>query len=60
MLSASQPKLELYRSIILPVALYGYDVSFVKYGKKQRVWKIEDRMLKGIFGPEKKRRGEMK
>ena len=44
-------KIKIYRSIILPVVLYGYETWSLKLREKRRLRVFENRVLRRIFGP---------
>jgi hypothetical protein len=50
-------KIKIYRTIILPVVLYGYDTWSLTLREERRLRVFENRVLRGIFGP-KRVRGE--
>ena len=45
-------KIKLYRAIILPVDLYGCEAWSHKFREGSRLKVFENRVLRGIFGPE--------
>jgi len=44
-------KIKIYRTIILPVVLYGCETWSLTLREKRRLWVLENRMLRRIFGP---------
>jgi hypothetical protein len=46
-------KARIYKTIILPVVLYGYKTLAVTLRKKHRLKVFENRVLKRIFGPKR-------
>jgi hypothetical protein len=44
-------KMKIYRNIILPVVLYGRETWSLTLGEERRLWVIENRVLRRIFGP---------
>jgi len=46
-------KISIYRAIILPVDLYGFEAWSNKFREESRLEVFENRVLKGIFGPER-------
>jgi hypothetical protein len=46
-------KMKIYRTIILPVVLYGCETWSVSLREKRRLWVFENRMLRIIFGPKR-------
>jgi hypothetical protein len=53
-------KIKIYRSVILPVVLYGYETWTLTLREKQRLKVFEKRVLRTFYGPkrEKPNRGE--
>ena len=47
--------LGIYRTIILPVVLYGCETWSLKLSEEPRLRVFENRVLRGIFGPESDR-----
>jgi len=43
-------KIKIYRSILLPVVLYGYDTCFFTLREERRLRVFENRVLRRIFG----------
>ena len=48
-------KIEIYRTIILPVVLYGYETWSLTLREERRLRLFENRVLKRIFGPKRGR-----
>jgi len=46
-------KIKIYRTIILPVVLYGCETWSLTLREKRRLRMFENRVLRRIFGPEK-------
>jgi hypothetical protein len=46
-------KLKIYRTIILPVVLYGYETWSPTLREEHRLRVFENRVLRGIFGPKR-------
>ena len=44
-------KIKIYKTIILPVVLYGYESWSLKMREKRRPRAFQKRVLKRIFGP---------
>jgi hypothetical protein len=44
-------KIKIYRNIILPVILYGYENWSLTLRKERRLRVFENRVLKRVFGP---------
>jgi hypothetical protein len=44
-------KIRIYKTIILPVVLYGFEIWSLTLGEKQRLKAFENRVLRRIFGP---------
>jgi len=49
-------EIKVHRTIILPVVLYGFLAWSLKLGEEHRLRVLENRVLRGIFGP---KRGEV-
>jgi hypothetical protein len=43
--------IEMYKTIILPFVLYGYENSPLRLRDEQRLRMFEDRALRRVFGP---------
>jgi hypothetical protein len=46
-------EIKIYRTIILPVVLYGCKTWSVTLREEHRLWVFENRVLRGIFGPKR-------
>jgi hypothetical protein len=46
-------KIRIYKTIILPVVLYGYETSSLTLREEHRLRMFENRVLRRIFGPKK-------
>jgi hypothetical protein len=46
-------KIRIYRTIILPVVLYGYETWSLTLKKERRLRVFENRMLRRILGPKR-------
>jgi len=46
-------KIKTYRTIILPVVLYGYETWSLTLREERRLRVFENRVLRRIFGPKK-------
>ena len=46
-------KIKIYRTVILPVVLYGCETWSLTLREERRVRVFENRVLRGIFGPER-------
>jgi hypothetical protein len=46
-------KVKIYKTIILPFVLYGYETLSVKLREEYRLRAFEIRVLRGIFGPKR-------
>jgi hypothetical protein len=46
-------KFKMYRTIILPVVLYGFETWSVTWREKCRLRVLENRVLRRIFGPKR-------
>jgi len=44
-------KIKIYRTIILPVVLYGCETWSLTLREERRLWVFENRVLRRIFGP---------
>jgi hypothetical protein len=45
--------MKIYRTITLPVVLYGCETWFLTLREKHRLWVFENRVLITIFGPKR-------
>jgi hypothetical protein len=52
-LLSKNTKIRVYRTIILPVVLYGCETWSVTLGEEQRLMVFENRVLRRIFGPKR-------
>jgi hypothetical protein len=52
-LLSKNTKIRVYRSIILPVVLYGYETWSLTWREEQRLKVFETRMLRRIYGPKR-------
>jgi hypothetical protein len=52
-LLSKNTKIRVYRSIILPVVLYGCETWSLTLREEQRLRVFENRMLRRIFGPKR-------
>jgi hypothetical protein len=46
-------KVKIYRTIILPVVLYGCETWYLTLREEHRLRVFENRVLRGIFGPKR-------
>jgi len=46
-------KIKIYRTIILPVALYGCETWSLTLEEESRLRVFENRVLRGVFGPKR-------
>jgi hypothetical protein len=46
-------KIRIYKTIILPVVLYGCETWSVTFGEEHRLSVFENCVLRGIFGPKR-------
>jgi hypothetical protein len=46
-------KVKIYKTIILPVVLYGCETWSLTIREEHRLWVFENRVLRGIFGPKR-------
>jgi hypothetical protein len=46
-------KIKIYRTVILPVALYGCETWSLTLRKERRLRVFESRVLRGVFGPKR-------
>ena len=51
-------KIKIYKTIILPVLLYGCGTSFITLREESRLRVFENRILRRIFGPKRDENGE--
>jgi hypothetical protein len=52
-LLSKNTKIKIYRTIILPVVLYGCETWSVTLREEHRLRVFENRVLRGIFGPKR-------
>jgi hypothetical protein len=50
-------KIKIYKTVILPVALYGCETWSVTLGEEHRLRDLENRVLRKIFGPKREEEG---
>jgi hypothetical protein len=48
-----KPKIRIYKTIILPVVLYGFEILSLILREEHRLRVFEKRVLRRIFGPER-------
>jgi len=46
-------KIKIYRTIILPFVLYGFETWLLTLREERRLRVLENRVLRGIFGPKR-------
>jgi hypothetical protein len=46
-------KIKIYKTIILPVVLYGYETWYLTLREEHRLRVFENRVLRRIFGPKR-------
>jgi hypothetical protein len=46
-------KVKIYKTIILPVVLYGREIWSLNLREEHRMRVFENRLLRGIFGPKR-------
>ena len=46
-------KIKIYRTIILPVVLYGCETWSLALREERRLWVFENRVLRRVFGPKR-------
>jgi hypothetical protein len=51
--SYKKPKIKIYKTLILPVVLYGCETWSLALREEQRLGVFENRVLKRIFGPKR-------
>ena len=51
-------KIKIYKSIILPVVLYGCEAWSLTLRKERRLKVFENRILRRIYGPKRDENGE--
>jgi hypothetical protein len=52
-LLSKNTKIKIYRTIILPVVLYGCETWSLTLREEHRLREFENRVLRGIFGPKR-------
>jgi hypothetical protein len=52
-LLSKNTKIKVYRTIILPVVLYGCETLFLTMREEHRLRVFENRVLRRIFGPKR-------
>jgi hypothetical protein len=50
-------KIKIFRTVILPVVLYGCETRSLTFGEEQRLRLSENRVLRKIFGPKREENG---
>jgi hypothetical protein len=50
-------KIKIYKTVILPVVLYGYETWSLTLGEDHRLRVFENRVLRKIFGPKREEDG---
>jgi hypothetical protein len=50
-------KIKIYKTVILPVVLYGCEAWFLTLGEEHRLRVFENRVLRKIFGPKREEDG---
>jgi hypothetical protein len=50
-------KIKIYRRVILPFALYGFETWSLTLGEEHRLRVFENRVLRRIFGPKREEAG---
>jgi hypothetical protein len=48
-----QPTIRVYRTVVLPVVLYGFETWSLTLREEQRLGVFENRVLRRIFGPKR-------
>jgi hypothetical protein len=56
-LISKDPKIKIYRTVILPVVLYGYETRSLTLREEHRLRVFENRVLRMIFGPKREEDG---
>jgi hypothetical protein len=46
-------KIKIYRTVILPLVLYGFETWSLILREEQRLRTLENRVLRGTFGPKR-------
>jgi hypothetical protein len=52
-LKSKNLKIKFYRTIILPVVLYGWETWSLTLRRERRLWTFENRVLRRVFGPKR-------
>jgi hypothetical protein len=55
--SHKKPKIEIYKTVILPITLYGCETWSLILREEQRLRVFENRVLRRIFGPKREEDG---
>jgi hypothetical protein len=50
-------KIKIYKTVILPVVLYGFETWSLTWREEQRLRVFENRVLRRIFGPKREEEG---
>jgi hypothetical protein len=50
-------KIKIYKTVILPVVLYGCETLSLTFGEEHRLRVFENRVLRKIFGPKREEVG---
>jgi hypothetical protein len=53
--SYKNPKIKIYKTVILPVVLYGCETWSLTLREEHRLRFFENRVLRRIFGPEREK-----
>jgi hypothetical protein len=56
-LAAKNLKIKIYKTVILPVVLYGCKIWSLIFGEEHRLRVFENRVLRRIFGPKREEDG---
>jgi hypothetical protein len=56
-LISKNPKIKIYKTVILPVVLYGCETWSLTLGEEHRLRVFENRVLRKIFGPKREEDG---
>jgi hypothetical protein len=49
--------IKIYKTVIFPVVLYGYETWSLTLGEEHRLRVFENRVVRGIFGPKREEGG---
>jgi hypothetical protein len=52
-LLSKHTNIKIYRTVILPVVLYGYETWSPTLREDRRLWVFENRVLRKVCGPER-------